>query len=111
MISSIKLIFFPSILFVFSILTFCQSIDNNLNKNEMDIRYILSRFRRQTDLIDGDSMPSMSKVTNDSAKSANISWDEINETFDRYLPEAEVQQKWNLMEHNLKSGNPSLFSR
>jgi hypothetical protein len=39
-----------------------------------------------------------------SNKSTSISWDEINETFNKYLSEDEVQEKWNKMEQNLRSG-------
>ncbi|CAG2111314.1 unnamed protein product [Medioppia subpectinata] len=73
----------------------------------------IGRFRRQTELNESDSILFMNPITTDSInssnKSSNISWDEINETFDRYLTEEEVQNKWNSMETNLKSGVRTLL--
>ena len=95
-----------------SVLIVCQTVgqivstDSDSSNNQMDIRSILSRLRRQIEINESDSMLTVdNRLTNDSNKSANISWDEINDTFNKYLSEEEVQHKWNLMEQNLKSGN------
>jgi hypothetical protein len=101
-------------LIVILLLTICKSDDkkSDYNQNEMDIRSILSRLRRQIEFNETDAMTIVNQMTINinnsnntfSNKSTSISWDEINETFNKYLSEDEVQEKWNKMEQNLRSG-------
>ncbi len=102
-------------LIVILLLTICKSDEkkSDYDQNEMDIRSILSRLRRQIEFNETDPITIVNQMTinvNNSNnntftnKSNSISWDEINETFNKYLSEDEVQEKWNKMEQSLKSG-------
>ena len=105
--SSMRLTLISYLIIVSQLFCFCDSIDktlkDNQKTNELKIKDILNRLRRETEFSENDSLV-FNNPSIDLSKTSNISWDEINETFDKYLSEEEVQQKWNTMEQNMKSG-------